>query len=142
MTSTETGSDTGRGRTTVAPAVVGKIAGITVRGVPGVHSVGAGASRALGALRERIPGSSGSSPATGVQVEVGERQAAVDVDVVVEYGTRIAELAQHVRTSVIRSIEQFTGLEVIEVNIAVNDIHLPSDDPEPTESTTPAGRVR
>jgi uncharacterized alkaline shock family protein YloU len=83
-------------------------------------------SRAFGAIRERIPGGgTGAANIAGVQVEVGEKQAAIDLDIVVEYGASIVELARAVRRNVITAVERMTGLEVIEVNIAVNDIHLP-----------------
>ena len=120
--------DTGQGKTTIASGVVQKIAGIAARDVSGVYSMGGGVSRAFGAIRERIPGGSGTSQAAGVQVEVGEKQAAIDLDIVVEYGAGIVELARAVRRNVIAAVEQMTGLEVIEVNIAVNDIHMPGDD--------------
>ena len=58
-------------------------------------------------------------------VDHTEEAAAVDLDIVVEYGASIVELARAVRRNVIAAVEQMTGLEVIEVNIAVNDIHLP-----------------
>ena len=121
--------DTTQGRTTIAASVVQKIAGIAAREISGVHSMGGGVSRAFGAIRERIPGGgTGSSNVSGVQVEVGEKQAAVDLDIVVEYGASIVELARAVRRNVITAVERMTGLEVIEVNIAVNDIHLPTED--------------
>ena len=59
-----------------------------------------------------------------VQVEVGEKQAAVDLDIIVEYGVSIVELARAVRRNVIGAVERMTGLEVIEVNIAVTDIQI------------------
>ena len=121
------------GRTTIASLVEQKIAVLSTREVPGVHALGGGVSRALGALRDRIPGSGATSTA-GVSVEVGEKQAAIDLDVVVEYGARIAEVARDVRRNVIASVEQITGLDVVEVNISVNDVHLPGEDDEP-EST-------
>ena len=120
--------ESGQGKTTIASSVVQKIAGIAARDVSGVYSMGGGVSRAFGAIRERIPGGSGTSQAAGVQVEVGEKQAAIDLDIVVEYGAGIVELARAVRRNVIAAVEQMTGLEVIEVNIAVNDIHLPEFD--------------
>jgi uncharacterized alkaline shock family protein YloU len=121
--------DTAQGRTTIAASVVQKIAGIAAREISGVHSMGGGISRTFGALRERIPGGgTGASNVAGVQVEVGEKQAAVDLDIVVEYGASIVELARAVRRNVISAVERMTGLEVIEVNIAVNDIHLPNED--------------
>ncbi|ROP37401.1 Asp23/Gls24 family envelope stress response protein [Saccharothrix texasensis] len=126
--------DTEQGRTTIASSVVQKVAGIAAREISGVHALGGGVSRAFGALRERIPGA-GTADTAGVAVEVGERQAAVDLDIVVEYGASIVDLARAVRRNVIGSVERITGLEVIEVNIAVNDIHLPDDD----EETGPTG---
>ena len=133
--------DTTQGKTTIAASVVQKIAGIAAREISGVHSMGGGVSRAFGAIRERIPGGgTGASNIAGVQVEVGEKQAAVDLDLVVEYGASIVDLARAVRRNVITAVERMTGLEVIEVNIAVNDIHLPEEDDDvtPTPAAVPA----
>ncbi|PXY28207.1 Asp23/Gls24 family envelope stress response protein [Prauserella muralis] len=123
------------GKTTIASSVVQKVAGIAAREVSGVYAIGGGVSRAFGAIRERIPGS-GTVTTSGVSVEVGEKQAAVDLDLVVEYGARIVDVARAVRRNVISTVEQITGLEVIEVNIAVNDIHVPEDDEAGDTSTT------
>lgn len=131
-TAPTTGSDrsalvTKQGKTTIADTVVAKIAGIATREVSGVHALGGGAARAVGALRERIPGGR-TNHSQGVSVEVGERQAAVDIDLTAEYGVAIADLATSVRRNVISSIERMTGLEVAEVNVTVQDIYLESDD--------------
>ena len=121
--------DTAQGKTAIAASVVQKIAGIAAREISGVYSMGGGMSRAFGAIRERIPGGgTGGANIAGVQVEVGEKQAAVDLDLIVEYGASIVDLARAVRRNVITAVERMTGLEVIEVNIAVNDIHLPDVD--------------
>jgi len=126
---------TEHGSTTIADTVVQKIAGLAAREISGVHALGTGSSRAFGAIRERIPGASASA-GQGVSVEVGEKQAAVDLQLLVEYGVPIADLARSVRRNVITSIERMTGLEVVEVNITVTDVHIPGDDdttpPEPT----------
>ncbi len=113
------------GKISVAQGVVQKIAGLACREVAGVHSMGSGTARAFGAIRERIPGSSGPNVAQGVGVEVGETQAAIDLDIVVEYGSNIAELGRGVQRNVKQSIERMTGLEVVEVNVNVDDVHLP-----------------
>jgi uncharacterized alkaline shock family protein YloU len=115
------------GTTTIAETVVSKIAGIATREVDGVHNLGGGTARAVGMLRERIPGSR-MNMAQGVGVEVGETQAAIDLAIVADYGVSIADLAQGVRRNVIGAVERMTGLEVTEVNIAVHDIHLEGDD--------------
>src|SRR4051812_20033971 len=121
---------TAQGKTSIADGVVRKIAGIATREVNGVFNLGTGGTRAFGALRERIPGSGGPNISQGVSVEVGERQAAIDLDIVVEYGVAIVDLAQAIRRNVITAVERMTGLEVTEVNIAVDDIHIAGDDNE------------
>ncbi|MEJ5914682.1 Asp23/Gls24 family envelope stress response protein [Pseudokineococcus sp. 1T1Z-3] len=127
---------TSQGRTSIADGVVSKIAGVATREVTGVHAVGGGAARAIGSLRERIPGGR-TNQSQGVTVEVGEREAAVDISLVAEYGVSIADLASGVRRNVITSVERMTGLSVTEVNIDVTDVHLPDDDadeePEPEQ---------
>nr|WP_296773943.1 Asp23/Gls24 family envelope stress response protein [Rhodococcus sp. (in: high G+C Gram-positive bacteria)] len=120
------------GRTTIADTVVSKIAGIATREVEGVHDVGGGTSRAIGALRERIPGAR-VNQSQGVSVEVGERQAAVDIDIVAEYGVSIADLAAGIRRNVITAVERMTGLEVTEVNIVVHDVYLDEGDDDNQE---------
>jgi uncharacterized alkaline shock family protein YloU len=99
--------------------------------VAGVHDMGAGASRAFGALKERMPvGSNDPSPTQGVNVEVGERQAAVDLDIVVEYGASIVDVADSIRRNVIDRVEGMTGLEVSEVNVTVDDVYLGESEPD------------
>ncbi|MBP2365228.1 Asp23/Gls24 family envelope stress response protein [Pseudonocardia parietis] len=124
------------GSTRIAEAVVSKIAGLAAREVNGIHALGGGAARAFGALRERIPGGT-TNASQGVAVEVGEKQAAVDINVVVEYGVSIADLAKAVRRNVITALERMTGLEVVEVNISVDDVHLPSDDDDRDDEPKP-----
>jgi uncharacterized alkaline shock family protein YloU len=119
------------GKISVAESVVQKIAGVACREISGVHDMGASTSRTFGAIRERIPGSSGVNVAQGVGVEVGETQAAIDLDIVVEYGVGIAELGRSIQRNVKQAIERMTGLEVVEVNVNVDDVHLPGDDAEP-----------
>lgn len=126
----------GQGTTKIAEAVVSKIAGLAAREVGGVHALGGGAARAFGALRERIPGAA-TNASQGVSVEVGEKQAAVDIDVVVEYGVAIADLATAIRRNVISALERMTGLEVVEVNVSVNDVHLPSEDADDDRPAEP-----
>jgi uncharacterized alkaline shock family protein YloU len=119
---------TNDGQITIAESVVQKIAGKACREMGGVHAMGTGGTRTFGALRERIPGSSGPNVAQGVGVEVGETEAAIDLDIVVEYGVSIAELGRSIQRNVKQAVERMTGLKVVEVNIAVDDVYLPSGD--------------
>jgi len=119
------------GKVTVAHGVVQKIAGIACREISGVHAMGASTSRAFGAVRERIPGSSGPNISQGVGVEVGETEAAIDLDIVVEYGVSIADLGRSIQSNVKQAVQSMTGLNVVEVNVNVNDLYLPGEDDQP-----------
>jgi uncharacterized alkaline shock family protein YloU len=121
-----------RGRTSIADSVVAKIAGIATREIAGIHNMGSGAARALGTIRDKLPGGGTTRGVTqGVSVEVGERQAAIDLDVVVEYGVPIVDVANAVRDNVSSRVERMTGLEVTEVNVTVDDIFLEDEEEEP-----------
>ena len=121
-----------QGKTTIADQVVAKIAGIAAREVDGVYNLGGGVSRTVGAIRERIPGSR-TNFGQGVSVEVGERQTAIDLDIIADYGVPIADLAAGVRRNVIAAVETMSGLQVTEVNIAVHDVHLEDEDSEDSD---------
>ncbi len=130
-----TGSDSPlqseRGNTTIADAVVTKVASVAAREVRGVHELGGGVARAVGSVTQRV--GVGDERSQGVSVEVGEREAAVDLTVVVEYGESIPRVSQAVRENVIKRIEGITGLSVTEVNVSVNDLYFPGDEaPEQT----------
>ncbi|MEU6126744.1 Asp23/Gls24 family envelope stress response protein [Streptomyces sp. NPDC047123] len=131
------GDPASRGRTTIADGVVEKIAGLAARDVDGVHAMGGGLARTFGAVRDRVPGGS-KSVSRGVKAEVGEVQTALDLEIVVEYGVSIADVTQDVRESVITAVERMTGLEVVEVNIAVSDVKLPDED----DDDEPQGRLQ
>jgi uncharacterized alkaline shock family protein YloU len=124
------------GRTIIADTVVAKIAGVAAREIGGVHSLGGGASRMVGALRERIPGGR-INHSQGVDVEVGEKQAAIDIGIVADYGVAIHELAAGIRRNVILAVERMTGLDVTEVNVTVHDIYLGEDEMDSPEPPRP-----
>lgn len=128
------------GTTTIADGVVATIAGIAVRESDGIYALGGSASRALGSVRDRM--SKAPDPSRGVKVEVGETQTAVDVDVIVEYGEPIAEDAKDIRTRVTDAVETMTGLEVVEININVLDVHLPGSDDEGEDGGRRSDRVQ
>lgn len=118
-------TSTSRGTTTVADGVVAKVAGIAAQDIPGVFALGGGAARALGSLREAV----GQKDLTqGVSVEVGQTQVAVDVTIVVEYPHPLQKVADAVRDAIYAAVEDVVGMEVTEVNVAITDIHIASDD--------------
>jgi uncharacterized alkaline shock family protein YloU len=117
---------TDQGTTTIGDGVVAKVAGLAAREVSGVYEMGGGTARALGAVRGMV--GADKNVTQGVSVEVGERQTAVDLALVVEYGAAIPDLAAAVRKNVISAVERMCGLEVTEVNIKIDDVHLPDSD--------------
>jgi len=118
---------TDMGRTHIADAVVAKVAGFAAREIPGVHSMGTGMARRMGQLRSLVPGSS-ESTAQGVSVEVGEREAALDIDLVTYYGQSIVDVSDAVRRNVIDRVQGMTGLRVVEVNINVDDVYIEGEE--------------
>ncbi|MDM8084597.1 Asp23/Gls24 family envelope stress response protein [Cellulomonas cellasea] len=125
--------DSAQGSTTIADGVVATIAGLAAKEIQGVHGLGGGAARTVGALRERIPGAR-PNYSQGVSVEVGDHQASVDLEVIIEYGVPLADVASAIRRNVINAVERMTGLHVTQVDISVVDIHLPEDDTEGDDS--------
>ncbi|MFS0731533.1 Asp23/Gls24 family envelope stress response protein [Curtobacterium sp. 1P10AnD] len=120
-----TGSTSTSGKTTIDDTVVAKVAGIAAREVNGVHSLGTGAARAIGAIRDAI---GQRDFGQGVKVEVGEKQVAADVVIVAEYPVALQQVADGVRSGVARALEQIVGMEVAEVNVTVQDVYIPGDD--------------
>lgn len=120
--------DSDFGRTTISDSVVSTIAGMALRSVKGIHSVGGKRQAGLSKVRDALPGVSSADPGSGIGVEVGEAQTAIDMALTVDYGVPIVRLAEQVREAVISAVEELTGLQVTEVNIAVEDVFL--EDPE------------
>ncbi|GJL63748.1 MAG: hypothetical protein NPIRA04_24020 [Nitrospirales bacterium] len=111
------------GKTSIADEVVAKIVAIATKEIEGVHEMGT-----LG-LGDTITGMAQRAVKTGqghqgVHVEVGEREVAVDVKVVVEYGVSIPQVAVAVRRNIINRVNTMTGLTVKEVNVDVSGLHF------------------
>ena len=124
---------TAHGVTTIDENVVAKIAGMAAREVPGVYDMGNAVRRAFSAVTDRIPNAQ-TNVAGGISVQKGETQTAIEVTVVVDYGAPIVEVANAIRRNIIEQIEGTTGLEVVEVNINVTDVHLPDEDSDSSSS--------
>jgi uncharacterized alkaline shock family protein YloU len=130
--------ETDRGTTSIDDSVVAKIAAIAAREVDGVAELGGTLSSALGGVVGRIRGQDHAT--AGVGVEVGTRQAAVDLTCKVQYPASIPDVANSLRQNVIDRIESMTGLDVVEVNVAVNDLVFPGDQQQEEDSGS-TGRV-
>ncbi len=118
---------TEQGKTTIADVVVSKIAGIAAREVAGVHElVTQGVGGAVTGLAQRV--TRADTRSQGVNVEVGEREAAVDLRLTVDYGVSIPQVAEAVRRNIMSRMEAMTGLVVKEVNIDVTDLYFPEEE--------------
>lgn len=113
------------GETIIENNVVAKIAGIAAREVNGVYALGGGAARAVGAIRDAL---NSTDLTQGVRVEVGETQVAVDITIVAEYPAALHKVADDVRAAVGRAMSDYVGKQAVEINVTINDVHIPSDD--------------
>ncbi|MNJ50269.1 Alkaline shock protein 23 [compost metagenome] len=104
------------GEIQIAPEVIEVIAGLATVEVKGVAGMSGGFAGDIAELLGR------KNLAKGVKVEVGQREAAVDVSVIIEYGNRIPDVATEIQRNIKRSIENMTGLNVIEVNVHIHDV--------------------
>jgi uncharacterized alkaline shock family protein YloU len=118
--------DSGQGKTVISDNVVAKIAGVAAREVEGVHDlVPMGAGATIAGFTGRLTRS--DQRASGVSVEVGQREAAVDLRMTVEYGVSIPQVADAVRHNIIERVRGMTGLIVKEVNINAADLYFPEE---------------
>ena len=120
------GKDPG-GQLTMSEGVVATIAGLAARDIPGIFSLGKPRFIAIGE----------ESPTRGVAAEVGNHEAALDLDVVIEYGCDIRDTASQLRQLIGDEVNRMAGREVVEVNINVLDVHLPEAEPEPKQKEEP-----
>ncbi|MGH8930281.1 MAG: Asp23/Gls24 family envelope stress response protein [Egibacteraceae bacterium] len=128
-----------RGATSIADSVVAKIASLAVREVEGVAGVGGALSGAMGQVVGRIRGREHATQ--GVGVEVGTSQAAIDLTLRVSYPVPIPQVTSQVRENVIDRVETLTGLEVVEVNIAVIGLEFPGEETEEEPAPPEPARV-
>lgn len=117
------------GKIQIAPEVIGVIAGLAATEVEGVAMMSGGF---VGDIAERFGRKKNFSK--GVQVEVGEKEAAVDLSVVIEYGYSIPKIAADIQNNVRSAIENMTGLSVVEVNVQIVDVKIHGTE---TELTVP-----
>ena len=120
--------ETQYGTTTIDDVVVSKIAGIAAREVSGVDSLGGGGARMIGNIRESFGAS--EDVRQGVDVEVAEGTARIEIAITAEYGVAIHELAEAIRRNIMNAVERMTGLSVERVNVVVHDVKLPREESE------------
>ena len=105
----------------IADDVVAVIAGIAVSEVPGVSGMAGGFA---GGITEVLSGK--KNLAKGIKVEVGEKETKIDVNIIVEYGIRIPDVAFEIQSRVKKAVEAMTGLVVAEVTVHVQGVNTES----------------
>ena len=109
----------------IANDAVATYAGIAVSEVQGVYGMAGGFAGITEALSGR------KNLAKGIKVEVTDKNARIDVNIIVEYGARIPDVAFEIQTRVKKSVENMTGLKVLEVNVHVQGVHATTSKEEP-----------
>lgn len=111
----------------IANEAVATYAGIAVSEVQGVYGMSGG----FAGLTEALSGKKNFTK--GIKVEVNEKNAKIDVSIIVEYGARIPDVAYEIQSRVKGSVENMTGLKVLEVNVHVQGVHAKSEKENKTE---------
>ncbi len=122
------------GTVKISDEVVAIIAGIAAVEVPGVAGMSGGIAGGIAEMLGR------KNLSKGVKVEVGEKEAAIDLYLIVEYGARIPDVAWEIQEKVKKAVETMTGLNVIEVNIHVQGVNI--DKEHKKENTDEVMRVK
>ena len=112
----------------IANDVVAVIAGVAVSEVRGVASMSGGFA---GGISEVLSGKKNMSK--GIKVDADEKEVKIDVNIIVEYGTRIPDVAFEIQNRVKKSVESMTGLKVSEVNVHVQGVKTERDNVEDDE---------
>ena len=97
--------------------VIAVISGVAVSEVSGVASMAGGFA---GGISEALKGK--KNLAKGIKVEATDKEAKIDVNIIVEYGTRIPDVAFEIQNRVKKSVESMTGIKVLEVNVHVQGV--------------------
>lgn len=101
----------------IADDVVAIIAGKAVSDAPGVYAMAGGFA---GGISEVLSGKKNLSK--GIKVDVGEKETKIDVNIIVEYGARIPDVAFEIQNKVKKAVESMTGLKVVEVNVHIQGV--------------------
>ncbi len=115
------------GSVKISEEVVAIIAGIAATDVPGVAGMSGGIAGGIAEILGR------KNLSKGVKVEVGEKEAAIDLYIIVEFGARIPEVAWDIQDKVKNAVQSMTGLNVIEVNIHVQGVNFDKEIKKETE---------
>ena len=129
-----------KGRIEVADEVVEKVAGLACMEVEGVADLGGDIERALESVRERI-GIGNKRGDQGIKAKITGREVSIDVTIMIEYGHVVMEVARNVKNNVATQTSRMLGLKVVEVNVTVDDVKLPTPAKKEEEADDSDGLV-
>ncbi len=115
-------SNTNNGTVTYANDVIATIAGVAATEVSGVAGMSGGISSGITEMLGK------KNLTKGVKVEVGTQEAAIDLTIVVEYGSELHKVAEAVQENVKKAVETMTGLQVVEVNVNILGVNVKAED--------------
>ena len=115
-------SNTNNGTVTYANDVIATIAGVAATEVSGVAGMSGGISSGITEMLGK------KNLTKGVKVEVGTQEAAIDLNIVVEYGRELHKVAEAVQENVKKAVETMTGLQVVEVNVNILGVNVKAED--------------
>lgn len=118
------------GQIRMSEDVVATIAGMAARDIGGIYALG----------KSRLMNFGSDKPTRGVAAEVGQKEAALDLEVIIEHGCDIRKVADELRHKVADQVQAMAGRKVVEVNLDVVGVHLPDQEEEPEPVDEP--RVR
>ncbi len=128
------------GSTTINNVVVSKIAAAAAQEIGGIHGMGSGGvggtlSGALSSVTGSLPGGHSNQPSTqGVGVEVGNEEAIVNLNIIVDYGARIPQVVEALRRNIADRLLTLTGLTARAINVEVSDVYFPDTQQSDTSS--------
>ena len=117
------------GNVKIADDVVAIIAEIAAKEVKGVYAMSGGIADSITEILGK------KNPSKGVKVEVGEKEAAIDLYIIVDYGVRIPDVSWQIQENVKKAVETMTGLIVVEVNIHIQGVNMEKETKEKEEET-------
>ena len=112
------------GNVSFANDVIATIAGLATVEIDGIAGMSGGFSGGLAELLGR------KNLTKGVKVEVGKEECAIDLYVVVDYGSDIPAMCKKIQTNVKKAVETMTGLRVIETNVHIQGVHVAKEETE------------
>lgn len=115
------------GNIKISNEVVAIIAGISSTEIEGVYAMSGGITEGISTILGK------KNFSKGVKVETNENETKIDVNLIVDYGVKIPEIAAKVQQNIMSAVTNMTGLEVSEINVYIQGINIPKEETKEEE---------